>query len=89
MIDYSFIDICICNRLYFFVVFNEDFEKFFFVEIIRRFVDDLILQMKVYYFDFYYLKKLVYLVEFISVSVYIIVIFVDLCFIFIMIYVVC
>lgn len=63
MIDYSLTDTCICNRLYSSAVFNEDFEKFSPAEITRRPVDDLILQMKVHYFDFYYTEKLVYTVE--------------------------
>lgn len=60
-IDNSFTGIC--NRLYSSAVFNEDFEKFSPAEITRRPVDDLILQMKVHYFDFYYTEKLAYTVE--------------------------
>lgn len=52
-----------CNRLYSSAVFNEDFEKFSPAEITRRPVDDLILQMKVHYLDFYYTEKLAYTVE--------------------------
>lgn len=60
-IDNSLTDIC--NRLYSSAVFNEDFEKFSPAEITRRPVDDLILQMKVHYYDFYYTAKLVITVE--------------------------
>lgn len=60
-IDNSFTGIC--NRLYSSAVFNEDFEKFSPAEITRRPVDDLILQMKVHYLDFYYTEKLAYTVE--------------------------
>lgn len=52
-----------CNRLYSSAVFNEDFEKFSPAEITRRPVDDLILQMKVHYLEFYYTEKLAYTVE--------------------------
>lgn len=63
IIDYSLTDIC--NRLYSSAVFNEDFEKFSPAEITRRPVDDLILQMKVQYYMyyFYYTEKLVNPVE--------------------------
>lgn len=60
-IDNSFTGIS--NRLYSSAVFNEDFEKFSPAEITRRPVDDLILQMKVHYLDFYYTEKLAYTVE--------------------------
>lgn len=65
IIDYSLTDTCICNRLYSSAVFNEDFEKFSPAEITRRPVDDLILQMKVQYYMyyFYYTEKLVNPVE--------------------------
>lgn len=64
IIDYSLSGTCICNRLYSSAVFNEDFEKFSPAEITRRPVDDLILQMKVHYYYFYYTEKLVYTVDY-------------------------